>query len=150
MNARHRIRLSGPWKAEILDSSSHHELAKTHLKAELDGTSQQGGSPFHGNLKLRRSFNLPTGLDDDSVVWLCAEGLPLDAQCQIFLNRQPLDRTGGELTADRQIKFAVTDVLEKFNRLEIVLSCSDAVSPVQITDDAASTCVQATVWLELE
>ena len=150
MNPRHRIRLAGPWEAEILSSSTHHELANTRLKAALGATGQQGDRPIQGNLKLRRNFNLPTGLDDASVVWLCAEGLPLDAQCQSFLNRQPLDRTGGELTADRQIEVAVTDVLENFNRLEIVLSCSDAVSPVQITDDAASTRVQASVWLEIE
>jgi len=150
MNARHRIRLSGPWKAEILDSSSHHELAKTHLKAELDGTSQQGGSPFHGNLKLRRSFNLPTGLDDDSVVWLCAEGLPLDAQCQIFLNRQSLDRTYGDLTDNRQIEIAVTDALENFNRIEMVLSCSELDTRVEIARNAASVQLQASVWLEIE
>ena len=150
MNARHRIRLAGPWEAEILRSSSHHELANTHLKAELGGTGQQGGHPFHGNLKLRRNFNLPTGLDEDSVVWLCAEGFLLTAQCQIFLNRQPLDGTGGGLTVAPQIEVAVTDALENFNRIEIVLSCSDAGSHVRITESAASTHVQASVWLEIE
>ena len=150
MNARHRIRLAGPWEAEILHSSSHHELANSQLKAELGGTGEQDGHPFHGNLKLRRNFNLPTGLDEDSVVWLCAEGFPPTAQCQIFLNRQPLDGTGGGLTVDRQIEVAVTDALENFNRIEIALSCSDACTPVQITESAASTRVQASVWLEIE
>lgn len=150
MNARHRIRLAGPWEAEILHSSSHHELANMPLKAALGGTGEQGGHPFHGNLRLRRNFNLPTGLDEDSVVWLCVEGLHLTSQSQIFLNQRPLDRTGGSLTGDRQLEVAVTDALENFNRIEIVLSCSDALTPVEITKNAASMLVQASVWLEIE
>jgi len=150
MNARHRIRLAGPWKAEILNSSSHHELANKSLKAALGGTGEQDGDPFHGNLKLRRNFNLPTGLDENSVVWLRVEGLTLNPKCQIFLNRQPLDRTDGGLMGDRQIEVAVTDALVNFNRIEIVLSYSDAVTLVEIPKDTASIHVQASVWLELE
>jgi len=150
MNTRHRIRLAGPWKAEILHSSSHHELINSHIKAALVGTGDQGDQPFYGNLVLRRNFNLPTGLDEDSIVWLRAEGLPQTNQCQIFLNQLPLDRTGGGLTDRQQIEIAVTDSLENFNRIEIALSSSDEVTPVQLTEDAASILVQASVWLEIE
>ena len=156
MNARHRIRLAGPWEAEILHSSSHHELANKVFKAALDGTGQLGDHPFHGNLRLRRNFNLPTGLDENSVVWLCAEGLPLSTQCQIFLNRQPLNRTDGGSTGDRPVEIAVTDALDNFNRIEIVLSCSELDTGAAIAKVAkngkvtASIQVRASVWLELE
>ena len=150
MNARHRIRLAGPWEAEIIHSSSHRELANTPLKAALDGTVEKGGHPFHGDVRLRRNFNLPTGLDEKSVVWLCAEGLPPTARCQIFLNRQPLRATGGSLTGGQPIEVAVTDALENFNRIEITLSCADAVTRVEIAKNPASILVQASVWLELE
>lgn len=150
MNARHRIRLAGPWKAEILHSSSHHELANKLLKAALGDTDEQGGHPFYGKLKLWRNFNLPSGLDEHSVVWLCIEGLPLTAQCEIFFNRRLLDRTGGGLTVGQQIEVAVTDDLESFNRIEFALSCSDAGASVQIIENAASVLVQASVWLEIE
>lgn len=150
MNARHRIRLAGPWKAEILHSSSHHELANNLLKATLGKTDEQRCQPFYGNLKLWRNFNLPSGLDEHSIVWLCIEGLPLTARCKIFLNRRSLDRTGGSFTVGQQIEAAVTDDLESFNRIEFALSCTDAGNSVRIIENAASVLVQASVWLEIE
>ena len=150
MNARHRIRLAGPWGAEILHSSSHLKLANTNLKAALGGTAEHSGHPFYGKLKLRRNFNLPTGLDNHSVVWLCAEGLPPTAHCEIFLNRRTLDRTDGDLMVGQQVEIAITDALENFNRIELVLSCSEAVTPIQTVENPASILVQASVWLEIE
>jgi hypothetical protein len=150
MNARHRIRLAGPWKTEVHHSSSHHELAGKHLKAALDGIGEPLGHPFYGKLTLRRNFNLPTGLDEHSVVWLCVEGLPLRAPCEIILNRQPLDRTGGEEAIGRVTKFGVTDNLETFNRVEIALTCDHEFTPVQLDENFNKVMVQTSVWLEIE
>jgi len=124
-------------------------MAGQRIKAALAGTSQQLGHPFSGKLRLHRNFNLPTGLDEDSVVWLCTEGLPLNAKPKLFLNRQPLDRTDGRAIA-HQMEIAVTDILENFNRIEVELSCFGDATPVKILEDATSMTVQASVWLEIE
>lgn len=150
MNTRHRIRLAGPWEAEILDSSSHQQLDNSVLKAVLGETDQPTRDPFSGNLKLRRNFNLPTGLDQHSIVWLCAEGFPIPDQCLFFLNQKPLPRTDPASNSDRKIEVPVTEVLESFNRIEIALSCSATVTPVLIAENAAKVLVQASVWLEIE
>ncbi len=150
MKARHRIRLAGPWEAEVLHSNSHQELAGTHLKAALGATDEPLDNPFFGKLTLRRNFNIPSGLDEKSVVWLCLEGLGLPAQSEIIFNRRPLNRTDGGAAVARHLEVAVTDDLENFNRIEIVLMCCDAFNPIQILPNATSVIVQATVWLEIE
>ncbi len=150
MSTRHRIRLAGPWEAEIIHSSSHVELTHKHLKAVLGGGVDLKSTPFLGDLNLRRNFNLPTGLDNQSTVWLCTEGFPdTPDPFQISLNQQAMNRTDGA-PASGQMEFSITDALESFNRIEILLSCSTADAPVQINADATSALVTASVWLEIE
>jgi hypothetical protein len=148
MNARHRIRLAGPWKAEILSSSSHHQLASTTLKAALVETNEKGGLPFHGQLRLERNFNLPTGLNENSVVWICVDGLQQISQYQIFFNRRPYSKPS-DTTSKGHLEISVTEDLENFNRVEIVLTCCEAPTVVELAENLDIVRVHASVWLEL-
>ncbi len=161
MNTKHRIRLAGPWEGEIHQSSSHPGLIKNRPKAALVVSPKAGSSPFVGELNMLRRFNLPTGLDQNSVVWICADGLPITNQgvsqscsCQISLNQHHLDRTAGSTKADRDsppgIEVPVTEFLEPFNRLEIKIVCPTADELVWITADETRIEVLASVWLEIE
>ena len=146
MKPRHRIRLAGPWNAEILDSDSHRLLAGQSLKMrciDADSTTSTAAS-FSGRLAAVRKFNCPSGLDEQSKVWLCIDFLKVDTG--LWLNDQPLVLPSPCENATR-LEFEITRLLSTFNTLTIKTACPPATALVDLDQ---SIKLVAAVCLEIE
>ena len=144
MKPRHRIRLAGPWNAEILDSASHRSLAGQTLKMRcIEALPEVGNAvPFCGSLKAVRKFNCPSGLEEQSKVWLCVDFLKVDTD--LWLNDQPLVLPS--LHADlTRLELQVTHLLSGFNKLTIKTACPPStalVNPDQSLQLIAAVCLE--------
>ena len=118
MSYPHVIRLRGPWEFEVLEreaASCAESLAKLAGKATLPcDWSDALGDDFRGQVRYRRRFNRPSGLDPHERVWLVVEGV--DAFGSATLNGRALgDIRGYALPAS----FDVTDLLGAGNELNL-------------------------------
>ena len=146
MTPRHRIRLAGPWNAEILDSDSHRLLAGQSLKMRcIDADSDTGtAESFSGTLRAIRKFNCPSGLEEQSKVWLCVDFLEVDTG--LWLNDQPLVLPSLSDHTTR-LEFEVSQLLSSFNTLAIKTACPPTVALVDLDQ---SIKIVAAVCLEIE
>lgn len=111
----HRIRLHGPWKANVVEGSDHtgqKPNAKTVLKIPCDW-GQWLGQTFFGRVLLVRTFGKPTELFPDQPVWLNV--LAVDSHAEIRLNQMVL----GRIMGDRPFRCRIDHLLNAGNRLEI-------------------------------
>jgi len=117
----HTIRLHGPWVAKVL--AVFGEQAKVGQERRVKIPDHWGdwlGVDFRGQVEYRRSFNRPTGLEPNQLVWLVVE--QVDFHAEIFLNDQRLGHlTFGELPQGQPFRIEIGGLLELSNilRLEI-------------------------------
>jgi hypothetical protein len=114
----HVIRLRGPWEFEVLEreaASCAESPAKLTGKATLPcDWSDALGADFRGQVRYRRRFNRPSGLDPHERVWLVIEGV--DAFGSATLNGRALGEIRGYALP---ASFDVTNLLGSGNELKV-------------------------------
>jgi glycosyl hydrolase family 2 len=108
----HVIRLRGPWEFEVVENASALTSPRSG-KAKLPcDWSEALGREFRGQVRYRRRFNRPSGLDPHERVWLIVEGV--DAFGAATLNGRELGEVRGYALP---ASFDVTDLLAQGNEL---------------------------------
>jgi len=105
--AMHTIRLRGPWEQES-------------LAGEL--------------VRWTRRFHKPTGLDDNSRVWLVIENVA--GEIDVTLNGRPMHLADSAAMAPTRLE--ITALLQSHNVLSLTLAAAGAITPVRLEiEDAA-------------
>ncbi|HEV7223095.1 MAG TPA: hypothetical protein VGN42_10375 [Pirellulales bacterium] len=108
----HVIRLRGPWEFDVLEGAAAPAMPCSG-KAKLPcDWSEALGREFRGQVRYRRRFNRPSGLDPHERVWLILEGV--DAFGAATLNGRALGEVRGYALP---ASFDVTDSLAQANEL---------------------------------
>ena len=103
----HTIRLRGPWEQES-------------LAGEL--------------VRWTRRFHKPTGLDDNSRVWLVIENVA--GEIDVTLNGRPMHLADSAAMAPTRLE--ITALLQSHNVLSLTLAAAGAITPVRLEiEDAA-------------
>jgi hypothetical protein len=131
------IRLRGPWQLEPLERYSPNEFGgwkrstddlPAAVRAKMPAAwADSFGPDFRGRVRYRRTFQMPTGLDEGQRVWLVIE--PPRSSGRINLNGT---ETGAISPGDPSGRYDITEQLVDSNRLDIVVEhppLDDAVSP---------------------
>lgn len=114
----HRIRLRGPWQAQI-PAESHIE--NDHWKrVSLPCLAGDWAPPFPCELRLLRRFGYPGTIDPYENVWLTLENL--QGTTTIKLNDKLL---AGDFQGEKG-EWLVTQFLQPRNELRIDIACNDA------------------------
>jgi hypothetical protein len=120
------IRLRGPWQLEPVeryiqrrdgrwDRSADDLPAATRDKMPAEWSAVLGGD-FRGRVRYRRTFQMPTGLDEGQRVWLAVE--PPRSCGTVTLGGVML---GTVRAGDPPARYDITDRLRETNHLEIVV-----------------------------
>jgi hypothetical protein len=117
----HTIRLRGPWSLEpveryVLRPGGGYERSRVELPsaAKMTMPADWGavlGTGFLGQVRYRRSFQKPTGLESGERVWLVVE--TARSRGVVSLCRKRLGEAAG--------RFDITELLEDHNQLEILV-----------------------------
>ncbi len=112
MAAAHEIRLAGPWEFTRADANDSPQRCTLPFSPP-DGTNQPGP------VTLTRRFHRPTGLDENSQVWIAVEFT--GTVPTLAVNDIPLDAGDSDVSNSKaqQATFNATDVLRDFNMLMI-------------------------------
>ena len=122
----HRIRLHGPWQANVRSGEGGADLPETFRFQwpadwpDLLGPDLLGpdllGPDLLGSVQIERRFNRPTGLAAEQPVFLVIEQVDFDGQ--VTLNGQPL----GTLRRDDALRVEIAKLLSNHNRLSIEIT----------------------------
>ena len=109
----HTIRLRGPWEYQVLFDDKQpdvKDLPSGRINAPIRWRELHGAD-FQGHVCYQRSFNLPTGLSDSTVIRLHVGDVELVG---ILLNGNALtDQENGSMKSN------LRSMLEPANRLEL-------------------------------
>ncbi len=85
----HSIRLRGPWRYEVLEHLAGEDSVPTTGKQKMPGDwSEPLGADFRGTVRYRRTFHMPTGLEEGQQVWLAIDCV--DSNATVTLNSTSL------------------------------------------------------------
>lgn len=138
----HRIRLHGPWQAEVVQCDTENLVGKKQKLSVASDWVDWLGAGFRGTVSLIRRFGCPTGLHQDQRVWLVVE--QVDFHGCVWLNELSL----GELNPAGVLRIEVGQRLHTRNVLRIDLFLTNANTPfgrTQLTGDLIGS-----VRLEIE
>lgn len=116
----HRIRLHGPWQAEVVQSDTENLVGKQQKLSVASDWIDWLGAGFRGTVSLIRRFGCPTGLHKDQRVWLIVE--LVDFNGCVWLNELSL----GELNPAGVLRIEVGQQLLMRNVLRIDLFLTNA------------------------
>ena len=112
----HRIRLHGPWQANVRSGEGGADLPETFRFQWPADWPDLLGPDLLGSVQIERRFNRPTGLAAEQPVFLVIEQVDFDGQ--VTLNGQPL----GNLRRDDALRVEIAKLLSNHNRLSIEIT----------------------------
>ncbi len=116
----HRIRLHGPWQAQVVGDNSPDEQQQRQemvLKIPCDWGDWLG-TRFYGRVLFVRVFGKPTALAEGQRVWINV--LAVEQSAEIRLNETLLGRMVGR----QPTRFRIDHLLRRGNRLEVEVTRS--------------------------
>jgi beta-galactosidase/beta-glucuronidase len=149
----HTIRLRGPWECEPV---ARYATEGEETRERVDGLPAPSrptlpapwdslfGPEFIGRLRLRRRFNLPTGLEAHERVWLVIEGMDLPGTAS--LNDEPL---GSLPEGSSPTDFDVTLLLRPRNELVLEIDRRSASRPPSLSASTPALVADARLEIRL-
>lgn len=142
MNARHSIRLAGPWQRRVLSvpagGTANSETVTVRMPCSV---AEDLGATFQGRVEYQRFFNRPTNIDTETNLALVCDHL-MGRHVEFLLNGELLQ---SEAAIQGVYRLDLQGRLESRNELQIRFD----VAPVQEETDESQTGLEGAVRLEI-